>query len=146
MFFMFNALFWRVCQKSQVVRPEGAEAPSPGQRPGCNASKAKRPVRAKALIMNAFALTGRFAFGCITPRALPWARSFCPFGACHLRLLTHLLILLYILGCCEFLILHVLRYYECLILHVLGYYECLILHILGYCECLILHEPGGVQP
>ena len=43
----------------QVVRPEGAEAPSPGQRPGCNTSKAKRPVRAKALIMNAFALTGR---------------------------------------------------------------------------------------
>ena len=49
-----------MCQKlSQVVRPEGAEAPSPGQRPGCNTSKAKRPVRAKALIMNAFALTGR---------------------------------------------------------------------------------------
>ncbi|WP_308270888.1 hypothetical protein, partial [Prevotella sp.] len=23
----------RVCQKSKVVRPEGAEAPSPGQRP-----------------------------------------------------------------------------------------------------------------
>ena len=22
-------------------------------------------------------------------RALPWARSFCPFGAYHLRLLTH---------------------------------------------------------
>ena len=39
--------------------------------------------------MNAFALTGRLAFGCITPRALPWARSFCPFGAYHLRLLTH---------------------------------------------------------
>ena len=49
----------RVCQKSKVVRPEGAEAPSPGQRPGCNTSKAKRPVRAEALIMNAFALTGR---------------------------------------------------------------------------------------
>ena len=49
-----------MCQKlSQVVRPEGAEAPSPGQRPGCNTSKAKRPVRAEALIMNAFALTGR---------------------------------------------------------------------------------------
>ena len=24
----------RVCQNTQVVRPEGAEAPSPGQRPG----------------------------------------------------------------------------------------------------------------
>ena len=39
---------------------------------------------AKAFIINASALTGRFAFGCITPRTLPWARSFCPFGAYHL--------------------------------------------------------------
>ena len=59
----------RVCQKSQVVRPEGAEAPSPGQRPGCNISKAKRPVRAKALIMNAFALTGRIIYNVRLPRA-----------------------------------------------------------------------------
>ena len=58
----------------QVVRPEGAEAPSPGQRPGCNISKAKRPVRAKALIMNAFALTGRIIYNVRLPRALPWAR------------------------------------------------------------------------
>ena len=63
----------RVCQKSQVVRPEGAEAPSPGQRPGCNASKAKRHVRAKALIINAFALTGRIIYNVRLPRALPWA-------------------------------------------------------------------------
>ena len=27
---------------------------------------------AKAFIINAFALTGRFALGYITPRALPW--------------------------------------------------------------------------
>ena len=74
MFFMFIALFWRVCQKSQVVRPEGAEAPNPGQRPGCNASKAKRPVRAKALIMNAFALTGRIIYNVRLPRAMPWAK------------------------------------------------------------------------
>ena len=72
MLFMFIALLWRVCQKSQVVRPEGAEAPSPGQRPGCNASKAKRPVRAKALIMNAFALTGRIIYNVRLPRAMPY--------------------------------------------------------------------------
>ena len=64
-----------VCQNTQVVRPEGAEAPSPGQRPGCNISKAKRPVRAKAFLINAFALTGRFVHNNIRlPRALPWAR------------------------------------------------------------------------
>ena len=49
MFFMFIALFWRVGQKSQVVRPEGAEAPSPGQRPGCNASKSKAPCKGKSV-------------------------------------------------------------------------------------------------
>ena len=43
---------WRVCQKSQVVRPEGAEA----------------------LIMNAFALTWRIIIISVYP-ALPWARS-----------------------------------------------------------------------
>ena len=61
----------RVCHKSQVVRPEGAEAPSPGQRPGCNISKAKRPVRAKALIMNAFALTGRIIIISVYPGRCP---------------------------------------------------------------------------
>ena len=70
----------RVCQKSQVVRPEGAEAPSPGQRPGCNTSKAKRPVRAEALIMNAFALTGRIIIISVYPGRCPglgaiWAFS-----------------------------------------------------------------------
>ena len=63
----------RVWQKSQVVRPEGAKAPSPGQRPGCNTSKAKRPVRAEAFIINAFALTGRIIYNIRLPRALPWA-------------------------------------------------------------------------
>ena len=33
----------------------------------------------------AFALTGRMAACCI-PRALPWARSFCPFRACGAKL------------------------------------------------------------
>ena len=45
------------------TRPEGAEALSPGQRPGLLRIKAFRPVRAKALklqaIYKAVALTGR---------------------------------------------------------------------------------------
>ena len=54
-------------QVSQVspTRPEGAEAHSPGQRPGLLRALACRPVRAKALklqaIYKAFALTGRLA-------------------------------------------------------------------------------------
>ena len=47
------------------TRPEGAEALSPGQRPGLLRMIACRPVRAKALkpqaIYKAFALTGRLA-------------------------------------------------------------------------------------
>ena len=47
------------------TRPEGAEALSPGQRPGLLRMIAYRPVRAKALklltIYKAFALTGRLA-------------------------------------------------------------------------------------
>ena len=34
----------------------------------------------------AFALTGRLAEIAIIPRAMPWARGFCPFRACCLRL------------------------------------------------------------
>ena len=45
------------------TRPEGAEALSPGQRPGLFGAVTCRPVRAKALkllaIFKAFALTGR---------------------------------------------------------------------------------------
>ena len=45
------------------TRPEGAEALSPGQRPGLFWTQTCRPVRAKALklqaIYKAFALTGR---------------------------------------------------------------------------------------
>ena len=54
-------------QVSQVspTRPERAEAPSPGHRPGCLWTQICRPVRAKALklqaIYKAFALTGRLA-------------------------------------------------------------------------------------
>ena len=47
------------------TRPEGAEAHSPGQRPGLFGAVTCRPVRAKALkllaIYKAIALTGRIA-------------------------------------------------------------------------------------
>ena len=47
------------------TRPERAEAPSPGHRPGLLWTQPCRPVRAKALknraIYKAFALTGRLA-------------------------------------------------------------------------------------
>ena len=47
------------------IRPERAEAPSPGHRPGLLRALVCRPVRAKALkyqaINKAFALTGRLA-------------------------------------------------------------------------------------
>ena len=55
----------RVCHKSHPIRPERAEAPSPGQRPGVLQTQTCRPVRAKALkylaVYKAFALTGRLA-------------------------------------------------------------------------------------
>ena len=51
--------------KFYPTRPEGAEAFSPGQRPGLLRMIAYRPVRAKALKLRtnykAFALTGRLA-------------------------------------------------------------------------------------
>ena len=51
-------VFW-----TQAARPEGAKALSPGQRPGLSRTRTCRPVRAKALklqaIHKAFALTGR---------------------------------------------------------------------------------------
>ena len=49
----------------EAARPERAEAPSPGHRPGLLWALAFRPVRAKAFkyqaINKAFALTGRLA-------------------------------------------------------------------------------------
>ena len=44
-------------------------------------SSANIIVRAKALIINAFALTGRLIVWAFSPRVLPWAMCFCPFGA-----------------------------------------------------------------
>ena len=51
--------------KFRPTRPDRAEAPSPGHRPGLSWTRTWRPVRAKALkyraIYKAFALTGRLA-------------------------------------------------------------------------------------
>ena len=69
------------------TRPEGAEAHSPGQRPGLFGAVTCRPVRAKALkllaIKKLLPLQGALLIAFI-PRALPWAKSFCPFRACCL--------------------------------------------------------------
>ena len=47
--------------KVKAARPEGAEAHSPGHTPWVKVSQIiMRPARAKALIINAFALAGRF--------------------------------------------------------------------------------------
>ena len=76
-----------VIQVSQVspTRPERAEALSPGQRPGLLRSQTCRPVRAKALKLRQFSkllpLQGALLIA-IIPRAMPWAKSFCPFRAC----------------------------------------------------------------
>ena len=52
-------------RKFYPTRPKRAEAPSPGHRPGLLRALAYRPVRAKALKLQAkykaFALTGRLA-------------------------------------------------------------------------------------
>ena len=49
--------------KVKAARPKGAEAHSPGHTPWVKVSQiTMRPVGAKALIINAFAPTGRFAF------------------------------------------------------------------------------------
>ena len=37
-------------------------------------------------MIKAFALTGRIAKCYSIPRVLPWARSFCPFRACGIKL------------------------------------------------------------
>ena len=64
------------------TRPEGAEALSPGQRPGLLRMIAFRPVRAKALklqaIYKAVALTGRLADKPLYPGRCPGLRAFGP--------------------------------------------------------------------
>ena len=62
-----QAFLYQFIQVSHVssTRPERAEAPSPGHRPGLLRTQTCRPVRAKALKLQAkhkaFALTGRLA-------------------------------------------------------------------------------------
>ena len=69
-----------------AARPEGAEALSPGQRPGSFWAQICRPVRAKALksrqYIKLLPLQGALPIA-IIPRAMPWAKSFCPFRACQ---------------------------------------------------------------
>ena len=66
-FIKFYSYIYKFFELSQVssTRPERAEAPSPGHRPGLLWTQPCRPVRAKALknraIYKAFALTGRLA-------------------------------------------------------------------------------------
>jgi len=72
-------------QSSPTARPERAEALSPGQRPGLLWTQGCRPVRAKALklpgkYIKLLPLQGALLIA-IIPRALPWAKSFCPFRA-----------------------------------------------------------------
>ena len=77
------------CLWTQTCRPVRAEALSPGQRPGLLRSQTCRPVRAKALKLRQFSkllpLQGALLIA-IIPRALPWAKSFCPFRACGEKL------------------------------------------------------------
>ena len=86
----------KVTTQPVPLRPERAEAPSPGHRPGLLRTQTCRPERAKALkywaMYKAFALTGALLIA-IIPRALPWARSFCPFRACGAYLIASVLYL-----------------------------------------------------
>ena len=50
--------------------------------------KAKRPVGAKALIINAFALTGRIVFGGFLPQGVALGYVLLPLRGVLLRLLT----------------------------------------------------------
>ena len=50
---------------------------------------AKRPVRAKALIINVFALTGRIVFGGFLPQGGALGYVLLPLRGVLLRLLTH---------------------------------------------------------
>ena len=69
----------------EAARPERAEAHSPGHRPGCLWTQTCRPVRAKAFntkqLTKLLPLQGALLIA-IIPRAMPWAKSFCPFRAC----------------------------------------------------------------
>ena len=78
-----------MCHKPHPIRPERAEAPSPGQRPGSIYQQQSRPVRAKALNMRSFCPYRATLLLIYRPRVLPWARSFCPFRAYGMWFMTH---------------------------------------------------------
>ena len=74
------------------ARPEGAEALSPGQRPGYKAIS-NAPCKGKSFKIHLIKIENPLRYvkllplqgvSCISliPRALPWAKSFCPFRAC----------------------------------------------------------------
>ena len=73
------------------ARPEGAEALSPGQRPGYKAIS-NAPCKGKSFKIHLIKIENPLRYvkllplqgvSCISliPRALPWAKSFCPFRA-----------------------------------------------------------------
>ena len=63
------------CVKSHKwYAPKGQKLLAQGSALGVMHPKAKRPVRAKAFIINAFTLTGRIIYNVCLPRAMPWAR------------------------------------------------------------------------
>ena len=67
-----------------LKRAEGPKAPSPGHRPGELWMQACRPVRAKPSSTRQYTKLLPLQGALLTaskPRAVPWARSFCPFRA-----------------------------------------------------------------
>ena len=63
------------CVKSRKWHaPKVQKLLAQGSALGVMHQKVKRPVRAKAFIITAFALTGRIIYNVRLPRALPWAR------------------------------------------------------------------------
>ena len=84
-----------VCKPSQPARPEGAEALSPGHRPGYEVSQ-NAPCKGKSFKIHIIKMVNQLRYVKLLPlqgarfathkkpRALPWAKSFCPFRACCL--------------------------------------------------------------
>ena len=74
-FFFLSILLNTEVSQVSPTRPERAEAPSPGHRPGYLWTQTCRPVRAKALYiaryLKAFALTGRKASAHNNPGRCP---------------------------------------------------------------------------
>ena len=76
----------------------------------------------------------------IIPRALPWARSFCPFRACCLRLAC--VLLLELLGFQGVLLLELLPFQGVLLLELLGLQGVLLLELLDFQGVLLLELLG----